>query len=105
MLHGNAVVLPHFISFRRAAMTEADRLVCLQITKGLLQKHGAMRVRDTPITEVSSCIYCKVRPGSTCPRFSKYVCDTQMLFLLLRLVSLVSAVVLLWLACDLWLSS
>ena len=26
----------------------------MQITKGLLQKHGAMRVRDTPITEVSA---------------------------------------------------
>ena len=29
-------------------------LICvlLQITRGLLQKHGSMRVRDTPITEV-----------------------------------------------------
>jgi hypothetical protein len=25
----------------------------MQITRGLLQKHGAERVRDTPITEVS----------------------------------------------------
>jgi len=24
----------------------------MQITRGLLQKHGAERVRDTPITEV-----------------------------------------------------
>jgi hypothetical protein len=26
--------------------------LCLQITRGLLQKYGAERVRDTPITEV-----------------------------------------------------
>ena len=31
----------------------ANRLpLCLQITRGLLQKYGAERVRDTPITEV-----------------------------------------------------
>lgn len=27
-------------------------VLLLQITRGLLQKHGAERVRDTPITEV-----------------------------------------------------
>ena len=35
-----------------------DRLpLCLQITRGLLQKYGAERVRDTPITEVRSAFF------------------------------------------------
>jgi hypothetical protein len=43
----------------------ADMQMCmvwclvLQITRGLLQKHGAERVRDTPITEV----WCFDKPG------------------------------------------
>ena len=36
-----------------SGLFDLSTLLSLQITKGLLQKHGAMRVRDTPITEVS----------------------------------------------------
>jgi hypothetical protein len=42
-------------------------LLCLQITRGLLQKYGAERVRDTPITEVSQASFCtanKLRMGA-----------------------------------------
>ena len=55
-------------------------LVHVQITRGLLQKYGAERVRDTPITEVRPSFVCMIRalsilahvPGwdavCTCPR-------------------------------------
>ena len=41
-----------------ASFSITDSQTYVQITKGLLQKHGAMRVRDTPITEVSCGLLC-----------------------------------------------
>ena len=53
-LQGNAFILvPVVACHDTAKLLYSDLQNCAQITKGLLQKHGAMRVRDTPITEVS----------------------------------------------------